>query len=196
MEKWMRECFDIESPEVKTGLNKSQLKYMWAVYADKGGITRCHFPIVNADGSLHYCGAGNDEAKIEVNHILARGFAKDSMGMNSKQIDNPLNLICLCSYHHVGDGYCGEPTREQPNGEITPVYHPDNIWARRNYRGTTKPTSYDRLMEHRREQTKRGVNYCNEYWTAWMLCIAEEMYWRYYNETRIAFPLRKNQCNS
>lgn len=189
----MRECYPeifANEVEVKTGLSRPQLRYMWSVYADDTGVTRCHFPIFTPDGDWHICGTTHEEGGIEVNHILARGFASRYLEMTALEIDNPLNLIALCKYHHVGEGFTGEIAREQPDGEPTPVYHIDNVWAKKNYRGTDKPTSYDKVMQQRTRLTYEGVPYYNDFWTPMMLYIAQEKYWEYYNKTHESFPIR------
>lgn len=173
IERWLAILYPEIVPEVeKHGLTKLQREWVRRCYSDENGVARCHFPVWKGD-KWEYCWSDDSP---QANHIIPQGYAHDYLYWSDTQINNPYNLIINCSNHHIGNGYNGSLDWRN---EVVPVYHPDNVWARKNYHGTEKPTSYDILFSGRHQRVIRGETYWNTDWTEHMLDIARIIVDRY-----------------
>lgn len=173
MERWLALLYPEQANKAeKTGLTKKQRDWIKRCYSDENGIVRCHFPVWEGD-KWRLCGSSENP---QANHIIPQGYAREVLFWTSLQTNNPYNLIINCARHHLGDGYNGTLEWRE---HVVPVYHPDNTYARRRYKGTVKPTSYDKVFAARHSRVERGETYWNVGWTDHLLQIAQECVGRY-----------------
>lgn len=171
----------------KTGLTRRQREWVRRCYSDEDGVPRCHFPVWTGD-KWDLCWSA---VKPEANHIIPQGYAKHVLFWRPEQIDNPYNLIINCAYHHTGSGYHGTLDWRD---EVVPVFHPDNIWAKRHYKGKEKPTSYDILFDARKRQVELGATYWNFDWTEHLLDIARlRVEWYFRDNSDDPWPERRGR---
>ena len=186
IERWLALLYpELANKAEKTGLTQKQRDWVKRCYSDENGVVRCHFPIWESD-RWRLCWSGKS---LQANHIIPQGYAREVLFWTRSQINNPCNLIMNCSFHHVGDGYSGTLDWRH---EIVPVYHPDNVWAKKHYTGKSKPTSYDVLFEARHGRVIEGETYWNTDWTDHLLEIAcERVEWYKQNHPDDKWPKRK-----
>ena len=168
MERWLALLYpEFDGKAEKGGLTKKQRDWVKRCYSDENGVVRCHFPVWEGD-KWRLCGSPESP---QANHVIPQGYAREVLYWTQEQTNNPRNLIINCGYHHIGNGYNG--TLEWRD-EVVPVYHPDNVFARRRYKGKTKPTSYDIVFKARHGRVEQGESYWNLDWTEHLLEIARE----------------------
>ena len=168
MERWLALLYPELAPEKKKlGLTNNQRDWIKRCYSDENGIPRCHFPVWK-DDKWDYCWS---DGSPQANHIIPQGYAFEVLLWTVEQVNSPFNIIINCAHHHVGNGYHGTLDWHD---EVVPVYHPDNVFARRHYKGKDKPTSYDVLFQARHARVLQGEKYWNVDWTEHLLQIAEE----------------------
>ena len=160
------------------------------VYGFDENTNVCGFPVIK-DGKFYIHGKAE---KIQIHHLVPRGWASLVLGWDEKQINSPLNLYPLCEKHHLAKGL---KDLDYFN-DVVPAIHPDMEVARRGYTGKEHPTSYDFAFQNREEMMARFEKYWNDDWTQALLKKAEEVYYRYLNwqlenwgEYRDIFPERK-----
>jgi len=209
--QWTR-CFEAdfvegESQEVKLGLTKNQREWVkragalyWHTrilgkdpekYHQHNNKAKCLFPVYKVDqwGDELACPCGGSD--IHIHHIIPKRYAFETEGL---LVDNdPRLLIPLCTGHHIGDGYKGSLDW---HNDIVPVVHPDIAWAKRNYRGKEKPTSFDKVFEGRGQRVEQNLTYWNTDFDQHLLAIADEMYWLYLNTTGDSYPINHKNLNS
>jgi len=153
-----------------TPLQRRWVKRAWSsVYGIEGAV--CGFPVEKNEG-LYLHGKVD---KIEVHHIVNRGYASFVLGWDIDKINSPFNLYPLCITHHRAKGL-----RELDyKNELVSAVHPDMEVARRGYTGREHPTSFDFAFEDRRETMRRYEEYHNPDWDRAMIGKAEEVYYRY-----------------
>ena len=155
-----------------TPLQREWVKRAWdTVFDVPEGYHVCGFPIIKDEGFyLH-----GFVKKIQVHHLVNRGYASHVLGLSQREINNPLNLIPLCDIHHRGNGLKELDYRN----EVVPAVHPDLEVARQGYTGSKHPSSYDFAFRNRQEMMKRGEEYHNPDFDQALLAKIEEVYYRY-----------------
>ena len=119
------------------------------------GLHICAFPVERDERVVLH----GWEERVQVHHIVPKGYAKNVLGWDDAKINSPTNLIPLCEEHHIGRGWDGSLDWRN---DLVPVVHPDMEWARRKYQGKEKkPTSYDFVFEGRSERMANGETYWN-----------------------------------
>ena len=161
-----------------------------AVFNAPEGRQVCAFPVIRDEGFYPH----GFVDKIQVHHIMPKGFASYVLGWNDHQINSPFNLIPICETHHLARGL----VELDYLNNVVPALHPDMEIARRGYTGKEHPTSYDFAFQDRIEMMKRGEPYWNTDWDRALLQKAEETYYRYlqwqlekYGKYIDSFPYRK-----
>ena len=159
-----------------TKRQREWVKRAWdTVYHAPDGKHICGFPVLKHEKFyLH-----GPVPKVEIHHLVARGWASQVLGWSERQINSPLNLVPLCPYHHNGRGIPLEDL--QDDGRVIFTIHPDMEVARRTYTGKEHPTTYDYAFEQREEMMRRFEKYWNDDWTQALLRKAEETYHAYLN---------------
>lgn len=198
---------DPENPEIihKLGLSKRQKDWIsnsYHYYAVKHlGISpddnkpRCFFPVWDDEGGWCHCLSCTDSGEyirsdsksVELHHIWAKGHMSYS---GCEDPDVPTNIIPICRRHHVLYGYSGSLNWRC---QLVEGIHPDIEYARRNYRGNQKPTSYDKVFEGRKELIANGLTYWNTDFDSHLRQIAEEVHNTYvlegmYQDWFTSFP--------
>jgi len=169
--------------ERKTGLTLKQKEFcrrMWAEYL--GGEAECIFPKFV---SLEFEGVYDDcrARPVELHHIVPQGYSKRVLNTNP---DVPWNVAPICPEHHR----IGQPGKPLTRA-MQECIHIDAAAAKKAYRGTTKPTSFDRLMEQRKRITARGEKYWYDLWDEYLQLMAMEAYQAYaYNHPEDEWPVR------
>ncbi len=193
-ERWTGEQPNPPIREKLPGTTKKQREWIvraWQrVYGIDGKV--CGFPVIrNERFYLH-----GKVAKVQVHHIVPRGWASFVLGWTEQQINSPLNLIPLCEKHHIARGVRGLDYLN----EVVPAIHPDMEIARRGYTGKEHPTSYDFAFENRAKMMERREPYWNTDWDNALRDKAEETYYRYlqwqlenFGQYRDRWPERKRR---
>lgn len=104
----------------------------------------------------------------ELHHIVPQGYCKRVLNTNP---DVPWNIAPICTEHHR----VGQPDKPLTRA-MQECIHIDAAAAKKAYRGTAKPTSFDRLMEQRKRITARGEKYWYPLWDSYLLQCAMEAY--------------------
>jgi len=127
-------------------------------------------------GMKHKC--GND---IQFHHITPQGWSYEFLGATEEEVDNPYNLIPLCSDAHVGT----RGTRD--------CIHPDQIEALKNYRDGDKE-AFRKLQENRISMAREGNIYWNTKWDYNMIRLVRLKIDEYFRNGGEPYPehIRKN----
>lgn len=121
-----------------------------------------------------YCGEGCDS--LHVHHIEPVRIGR-LRGKTREEIDDPRNLITTFKCEHVGicdKRRIGRNEKYVSPSLETPVIHEDVQYATMNYKGKSKYTSFDVMIELRGEAIQEGSSYWNRDWDSMMRGIAEE----------------------
>lgn len=168
--------------EKKTGLTHRQKEWIRKAWTEYWGDVQCIFPKFV---SLEFEGVYDDcnGQPCELHHIEPQGYSKRVLNQNP---DRPENVVPLCAEHHR----VGQPDKPLTR-EMQECIHIDAAAAKKAYRGTAKPTSFDRLMAQRKRITDRGEKYWYPLWDEYLKLMAQEVVEAYqHNHPEDTWPER------
>ena len=150
--------------EKKIGFTGRQREFIRRAYEEVLGFAGCVFPVWDeTEGEYRYC----RERKVEIHHIKPRGWC-----IRVLQIDPnvPENGAPLCAEHHrVGQ-------RDKPiTRKDQDVIHLDAVFALRYYKGTQKPTTFDRVFDQRKRLTDKLTKYWFDLWDTYLSELASDV---------------------
>lgn len=129
----------------------SDAQRRWIIQRDE---SQCQFHYVGSDGKWHRC---HNKAKLQVHHIVARGFASLHYPTDFP-VNGAYNGICLCELHHI----------------MSPQsVHPDAFIAHNEYVAGNK-NAFNEMMQKRYELNKKGIPYWNTQYDLQFVRIVEK----------------------
>ena len=151
--------------EKKVGFTGGQREFVKRAYREVLGFAGCVFPIWNeVEGEYRYC---KSLVKINIHHIKPRGHCIRVLHIDPNV---PENASVLCQEHHT-DGQKNKPiTREDQE-----CIHIDSAWATKNYKGKTKPTTFDRVADQRKRLTDEQKIYWATRWDTYFSELAADV---------------------
>ena len=166
------------TPEKKVGFTQRQREFIKSAYEEVLGFAGCVFPVWDEQmGEYRYCQVEETEA----HHIKPRGWCIRVLHINPNVPDNAAP-ICA-SHHRVGQ-------RNKPlTREDQDCIHLDSAWALRKYKGTEKPTTFNKVFDQRKKLTDVQVKYWFDLWDIYLLELAEDVMGEYLRNN--TWPIRK-----
>ena len=151
--------------EKKVGFTGRQREFIKQAYREVLGFDGCVFPVWDEDeGEYRYC---KSLVKINIHHIKPRGYCIKVLEINPNV---PTNGIPICVFHHIIGNQSLPMTRE-----FQEVLHLDSAYAQKNYKGSKRPTTFDRVNDQRRRLSDAGCIYWWDRWDQYLAELAEDV---------------------
>ena len=155
--------------EKKVGFTSGQREFVKRAYQEVLGFAGCVFPVwEEGEGEYRYC---KSLVKINIHHIKPRGYCIKVLKINPNVAPNG---IPICVFHHIIGNQSLPMTRE-----FQEVLHLDSAYAKKNYNGKIRPTTFDRVNEQRRKLSDVGRKYWWDLWDQYLSELAEDVMGEY-----------------